>query len=395
MEIYECILSLISGIGAFMIAMELLSKSLNELAGEKMKLILKKITVNRIMGVIFGTFVTAVIQSSAATTIMVIGFVNAKGMDLYQASAIIIGANIGTTATGFLASLDSLNVSLYLSLFCFIGVMLGFVKKIKKVGNFLKGLGMIFIGLKLMSSSCNDESIKSGFRTVFSKLNFPLSLEVPGTSLTALIRSSAAVTGTATVMISNQVTNTQNALFITPGANVGTCVIAFTGAIGGSLNSKRAAVTHLTFNTFGCALFTPIIWIFTDEFCSILQTIVSKEGMQIAVFHLVFNLTTAIITTPFIKFLVKFSEFVIKDKPSREAIIEKLINNNQDISGIVRAEETFNLFKENQENNNLEKNDENDTTKNEEEDNNEDNENNIDPSDDDNGNEKEKKEEEL
>ena len=92
------------------------------------------------MGVLFGAFVTAVIQSSAATTIMVIGFVNAKGMDLYQVSAIIIGANIGTTATGFLASLDSLNVSLYLSLFCFIGVMLGFVKKIKKVGNFLKGL---------------------------------------------------------------------------------------------------------------------------------------------------------------------------------------------------------------------------------------------------------------
>ena len=110
MEIYECILSLIGGIGAFMIAMELLTKSLNELAGEKMKLILKKITVNRIMGVIFGTVVTAVIQSSAATTIMVIGFVNAKGMDLYQASAIIIGANIGTTATGFLSSLDSLNV---------------------------------------------------------------------------------------------------------------------------------------------------------------------------------------------------------------------------------------------------------------------------------------------
>ena len=129
MEIYECILSLISGIGAFMIAMELLSKSLNELAGEKMKIILKKITVNRIMGVLFGTFVTAVIQSSAATTIMVIGFVNAKGMDLYQASAIIIGANIGTTATGFLASLDSLNVSLYLSLFCFIGVMLFLLKK--------------------------------------------------------------------------------------------------------------------------------------------------------------------------------------------------------------------------------------------------------------------------
>ena len=143
MEIYECILSLIGGIGAFMIAMELLTKSLNELAGEKMKSILQKITGNRILGVLVGAFVTAAIQSSTATTIMVIGFVNVNVMDLYQASSIIIGANIGTTATGLLASLESLNVSLYLSLFCFIGVILSFFQKIKKIGNFLKGLNDI------------------------------------------------------------------------------------------------------------------------------------------------------------------------------------------------------------------------------------------------------------
>ena len=385
--------TLISGIGA--LAMELLSKSLNELAGEKMKLILKKITVNRIMGVLFGAFVTAVIQSSAAKTIMVIGFVNAKGMDSYQASAIIIGANIGTTATGFLASLDSLNVSLYLSLFCFIGVMLGFVKKIKKVGNFLKGLGMIFIGLKLMSSSCNDESIKSGFRTVFSKLNFPLLLELFGILFTALIQSSAAMTGIVIVMISNQVINIQSALFITLGSNVGTCVAALIAVIKGNINSKRAAIIHLTFNTFGCSVFTPILWIFTDKIISILQSIVSKEGMQITLFHVFFNCTTALITTPLICLLVNFSKCVIKDKKNKETIMENLIDNVNDISVIVRADESINPFKENKENNNLEKNDENDTTKNEEENNNEDNENNIDPSDDDNGDEKEKKEEEL
>ena len=143
MEIYECILSLIGGIGSFMIAMKLLTKSLNELAGEKMKSILQKITGNRILGVLVGAFVTAAIQSSTATTIMVIGFVNVNMMDLYQASSIIIGANIGTTATGLLASLESLNVSLYLSLFCFIGVILSFIQKIKKIGNFLKGLNDI------------------------------------------------------------------------------------------------------------------------------------------------------------------------------------------------------------------------------------------------------------
>ena len=392
MEIYECILSLIAGIGAFMIAMELLTRSLNELAGEKMKSMLQKITGNRILGVIFGAFVTAAIQSSTATTIMVIGFVNSNVMDLYQASAIIIGANIGTTATGLLASLESLNVSLYLCLFCFIGVMMSFIKKIKKVGNFIKSLGMIFVGLKLMSSSCNDESIKSGFRTLFATIDFPLLLELFGLLFTALIQSSAAVTGLVIVMISKEAINIQSALFITLGANVGTCVAALIAVIKGNINSKRAAIIHLTFNTFGCSVFTPILWLFTDKIINILKSIVSKEGMQIAIFHLFFNCTTALITTPLIKFLVAFSKCVIKDKKNEETIKETLIDNVNDISVLARSEDSIVSFKEN---NNLEKNDENDTTKNEEEDNNEDNENNIDPSDDDNGDEKEKKEEEL
>ena len=180
MQIYECILTLISGIGVFILAMKLLSDSLNVLAGEKMKALLQKIAGNRISGVLVGALVTAAIHSSAATTIMAIGFVNANVMDLYQASAIIIGANIGTTTTGLLASLESLNMSLYLSLFCFIGVMLAFIKKIKKIANLLIGLGMIFVGLKIMSSACNDESIKSGFRSVFEVIDFPLLLELLG-----------------------------------------------------------------------------------------------------------------------------------------------------------------------------------------------------------------------
>ena len=392
MEIYECILSLIAGIGAFMITMELLTRSLNDLAGEKMKSMLQKITGNRILGVIFGAFVTAAIQSSTATTIMVIGFVNANVMDLYQASAIIIGANIGTTATGLLASLESLNISLYLCLFCFIGVMMSFIKKIKKVGNFIKSLGMIFVGLKLMSSSCNDESIKSGFRSLFSKIDFPLLLELFGLLFTALIQSSAAVTGLVIVMISKEAINIQSALFITLGANVGTCVAALIAVIKGNINSKRAAIIHLTFNTFGCSVFTPILWLFTDKIINILKSIVSKEGMQIAIFHLFFNCTTAIITTPLIKFLVAFSKCVIKDKKNEETIKETLIDNVNDISVLARSEDSIVSFKEN---NNLGKNDENDTLKNEEENNNEDNKNNIKPSDNDNGDKNEIKGKDL
>ena len=168
-----------------------------------MKLLLRKIAGNRIIGVIVGALVTIVINSSAATTLMVIGFVNSNMMDLYQASAIIIGANIGTTTTGFLASLESFNISLFLSLFCFIGVMLAFIKNIKKLANLLIGLGMIFVGLKIMSSTCDDESIKSGFKSVFKKIDFPLLLEFLGTIFTAILQSSTAMTGLVIIMLSN------------------------------------------------------------------------------------------------------------------------------------------------------------------------------------------------
>ena len=334
MEVYECILSLIAGVGVFILAMKLLSDSLNEIAGERMKTLLEKIAGNKIKGVLVGALVTAVIQSSSATTVMVIGFVNCDVMDLNQAAAIIIGANIGTTATGLLASLESLNISLYLSLLVFIGVMLAFIKKIKKIANLLAGLGMIFVGLKLMSNACNDDSIKSSFEEVLKKISFPLLLEFLGVIFTAIIQSSSAMTGIVIVMVSNKVMDMNNGLFITLGANVGTCVTALIGIIGANINSKRTAVIHLTFNICGCVLFTPILWIFNKPILNILKAMVSKEAMQIAYFHLFFNCTTALITTPLIGYLVKIAKYVVKDEKKEDEIIEGLVNdvNNIDIN---------------------------------------------------------------
>ena len=326
MEIYECILALISGVGVFILAMKLLSDSLNEIAGERMKLILEKIAGNRIKGVLVGALVTGVIQSSSATTVMIIGLVNANVMDLNQAAAIIIGANIGTTVTGLLASLESLNISLYLSLLVFIGVMMAFAKKVKKIANLLTGLGMIFAGLKLMSDACNDESIKSSFEETFKKISFPLLLEFLGIVFTAIIQSSSAMTGIVIVMVSNKVMEMNNALYITLGANIGTCVTALIGIIGANLNSKRTAVIHLTFNITGCIIFTPILWIFNEGVLSILSSIVSKEAMQVAYFHLFFNCFTALITTPLIEYLVKIACFIVKDK-KKDDLVENLINN--------------------------------------------------------------------
>ena len=330
MEIYECILSLIAGVGVFILAMKLMSDSLNAIAGARMKAMLEAIAGNRFKGVLVGALVTAVIQSSSATTVMVIGFVNANVMDLNQAAAIIIGSNIGTTATALLASMESLNISLYLSLLVFIGVILAFIKKIKKIANLMVGLGMIFVGLKMMSQACSDDSIKEPFQKVLQKIKFPLFLEILGVVFTAIIQSSSAMTGIVLIMVSQKVMDMYYGLFITLGANVGTCVTALLGIIGANDNSKRTAIIHLIFNISGCLLFTPILWIFGDKIIPFLKKLIENEQMQIAYFHLAFNTITAIMCTPMIEFLVLIAKWIIKD-PEHQSEIDKLITVNENL----------------------------------------------------------------
>ena len=325
MKVYECILSLIAGIGVFILAMKLMSDALNRIAGESMKRLLQKLAGNRIVGVLIGALVTAVIQSSSATTVMVIGFVNADVMNLNQAAAIIIGSNIGTTVTGLLASLESLNISLYLSLLVFIGVMLAFIKKIKKYANLMTGLGMIFVGLKMMSSACDDKSIKDAFGEVLSHLQFPLLLELLGIIFTAIIQSSSAMTGIVIVMVGKKVMTMKSGLFITLGANIGTCVTALLGIIGANTNSKRTALIHFIFNMSGCIIFTPILWIFSDQITALLEKMSKEDSMRIAYFHLFFNILTAIVTTPLIKYLVKLVSWAIKDKDETQEQLEWFI----------------------------------------------------------------------
>ena len=338
MKVYECILSLIAGIGVFILAMKLMSDSLNQIAGNSMKNLLEKLAGNRIKGVLVGALVTAVIQSSSATTVMVIGFVNADVMHLNQAAAIIIGSNIGTTVTGILASLESLNVSLYLSLLVFIGMLLAFIKKIKKIANLMTGLGMIFVGLKMMSSACDDDSIRDAFKDILQKLDFPLLLLILGVIFTAIIQSSSAMTGIVIVMVGNQAMTLRNGLFITLGANVGTCVTALLGIIGANTNSKRTALIHFIFNMSGCLIFTPLLWIFADSIISILEKISDEDSMRIAYFHLFFNITTAIITTPLIKYLVKLVCFLIKDKEPPLEYIEWFIKDKDDKNALMETQ---------------------------------------------------------
>ena len=319
MKIHECLISLLGGTGIFIAAMNMLSSSLQKVAGAGMRTLLGKITNNRIAGVGIGAIVTMIIQSSAATTVMTIGFVNADAMNLYQATAIVMGANIGTTITGILASLQSLNISIYFGFLTFVGVVMMFFKKdiVKNVGGIVCGLGMIFIGLDIMSDSCKDDSIRNLFRDGLEKISFPLILIFLGIIITALIQSSSAMTGLIIVMVQRGTMEIGSALFIILGSNIGTCVTALISTIGTNINAKRTGIIHLLFNCFGTTFFTVIIWTLKKHIIELLQKMTKKPAMQIAWFHVFFNVITTLILLPLINFLVLVACKIIKDKSEK------------------------------------------------------------------------------
>lgn len=326
MEIFTSIILLLAGSGVFIAGMKMMSDGLEKSAGAGLKKLLGKISNNRFAGVGVGAAVTAIIQSSAATTVMAIGFVNAGVMTLMQAVAIIMGANIGTTVTGLIVSLSSLNISVYAGVLAFIGVMMTFFKngRVKKIGSILCGLGILFVGLEAMSSAFDGSGIKNAFAAVFSAIDFPLLLILIGTVFTALIQSSSAVTGLLIILVGQGAIEVESALFIVLGSNVGTCVTAIIASIGTSTNAKRTAFIHLFFNLVGTIIFTVVLWLFSGPIVGVLQRLFSNPQMQIAWFHVLFNVTTTCILLPFIKQLVKIAEFVIKDKKTPEDEIYQL-----------------------------------------------------------------------
>jgi phosphate:Na+ symporter len=328
MEIFTSILALLAGIGVFIVGMNFLSSSLQKVAGPGMKKLIGKITQNRFAGVGIGATVTALIQSSAATTVMVIGFVNIGTMTLAQATAVIMGANIGTTVTGLLVSLSSLDIGLYISVLAFIGVMMQFINnpKVKNIGGIVCGIGLIFIGLDLMSGAFNNDAIKEVVQNIFSNISFPLLLLLLGIIFTAVMQSSSAMTGLIIVMVASGALTLKSGLFIILGANIGTCVTALIATIGTNTNAKRTGLIHLMFNVIGVVLFTIILWIFQDPIVSFLDNTIQNVSYEIAVFHVVFNVTTTLLLLPFINLLVKIAEKLIREKPDKRAKVIKFID---------------------------------------------------------------------
>ncbi len=322
MSMLEAILLLFAGVGVFIAGMNMLGDGLERSAGGGLKKMLGKISGNRFAGAGIGAGVTAIIQSSSATSVMVIGFVNAGIMTLFQGASIVLGAGIGTTITGIIVSLQNLPISDFAMLLAFIGVMMSFFKneKVKQIGGILCGFGLIFVGLELMGNSLrNSADINEFFIELFKTIDFPLLLILVGVIFTALIQSSSAATGIFITMVGTGSLEMGAAVFLVMGANIGTCITGVLASLGASANAKRVSFIQVLSKVYGMVLFTAIVWPLQDQVVGLLQKIPGGDTMQIAWFHVIFNVVTTFSLLPFINPLVHLANKVIKEK---EKVIE-------------------------------------------------------------------------
>lgn len=329
------IISLLGGLGLFLFGMKYMSDGLNQVAGKKMKNLLEKLTRNRFKGFLLGVLVTAVIQSSSATTVMLMGFLNAGIMDLAQATGVIIGANIGTTITAVLIAID---VSAIAPFCIFIGtVMALFSKKQtqKFVGQIILGFGVLFFGLKYMSGPEAMGVLKTSaaFQAFITKANNPFLGLLIGFIMCSVLQSSSASIGVlqALAMTSASLMPMKFAIYLIIGINVGSAIPLFLSAIGAKTNAKRAAVIYFIFDFVGMLLFTPIALIF-PQYTEWITSLSDNGSVQVAIAHIIFKVVTAFVLLPFIKWIVKLSEIIIKPKEHdtklRFEFIDKKISNN-------------------------------------------------------------------
>ena len=308
------ILGLLGGLALFLHGMQMMSSGLEAAAGSKMKPILERLTANRFLGVLVGAGITAVIQSSSATTVMVVGFVNSGMMTLNQAVWIIMGANIGTTITGQLIALD---VGALAPLFAFIGVaMVVFVKmpRAHHIGQIMAGLGVLFIGMEMMSSSMMPLRDPQAFVDLMTRFSNPLLGIAVGALFTALIQSSSASVGILQALATSGAISFSSSVFILFGQNIGTCITAVLASIGTSRSAKRATIIHLMFNIIGTVLFTILCILFplADLVASFTP---DAPAAQIANMHTIFNIVTTLLLLPLGNQLASLAVRILPEQP--------------------------------------------------------------------------------
>lgn len=292
------VLALLGGLALFLYGMQMMSTGLEAAAGNRMKSILEKLTSNRVKGVLVGAAITAVIQSSSATTVMVVGFVNSGLMTLKQAVWVIMGANIGTTITGQLIALD---IGAIAPLFAIAGVgAIMFIKseKVHHISSIFAGLGILFMGMDMMGAAMSPLKESEAFISLMTKFDNPLLGILVGALFTAVIQSSSASVGILQALASTGMIPLSSAVFVLFGQNIGTCITAVLASIGMKVNAKRTTVIHLLFNIIGTVLFT-VICLVTPYVTWIEAMTPGDPVAQIANAHTVFNIVTTLLLLPF------------------------------------------------------------------------------------------------
>ncbi len=307
------IATLLSGLGLLLYGIKILGEGLELAAGAKLKVLLEKMTSNRFMAVLVGFVITTLIQSSSTTTVMVVGFVNTGIMNLTQAIGVIMGANIGTTTTSILVSLD---IGKYAPVAIGIGVFMTMLTKKntqKHIGLAITGFGMLFLGMTLMKEAMEPLASSPVFTEWLMNANNPIVAILIGTVITAVIQSSAASIGILQALASQGLIPLHFAAYVIYGQNIGTCVTALISSIGTKKNSKRTAVMHILFNVFGTVIFILLTKFlpFTDW----IESLTDNTMMQLSLVHIIFNVVSTIIMFPFAdKVLVKLACLIVPDK---------------------------------------------------------------------------------
>lgn len=315
------------GLGMFLYGMRIMGDGMQKTAGSKMNHFLGMVTNNRFLGVALGALITAILHSSAATTVMVVGFVNAGILNLTQAVGVIMGANIGTTITAWLVSLNQLGdafsvlqPAFFAPLLIGIGTFLIVFSKKQKLnlmGEIVIGVGLLFVGLSFMSSSIEPYTNLPVFPKVFAIMGSnPFLGILAGALVTALLQSSTASVGILQTLAMNGVVTTGAAIYITLGQNIGTCLTAMLSSAGANRTAKRAAAIHLTFNTLGAVVFGVGMYVVSRINPSLAGSEINS--VEISMFHTVFNVTNTLLLFPFATQLVKISGILVKGGAEQE-----------------------------------------------------------------------------
>ena len=327
MDYVMSIVELLAGLGAFLLGFKFLSDNIEKLAMNKLRGWfdgLAKSKWSRVAGVGIGAGVTAIIQSSSATTVMVVGFVNVGIMSLYQATSVIMGANIGTTITAHIASLQTINFIGFITVLTCVGVFMDMLSKnerVKTIGLMIAGLGLVFLGLDVMSDAMSIYRDNAAIKDFLASATNPFVLLLVGTVFTALVQSSSAVTSLIITMAGQGLliggAGTNAVLFLVLGSNIGTCITAILSSIGANTNAKRASLIHLMFNVFGTIIFSVFLLCWPGFMSATLAKWFPDAGRQIAMFHTFFNVICTLIFLPFTRVFVTIATKLIRDKKPR------------------------------------------------------------------------------